>query len=381
MSAANLTGWQTLPPIESTMSDTSSVSSYASSHESVQDVMIAGRELTYMANLKKTIIEKRGVTESTATQTIQCLMRLNDGKGFTSLAFLADVDAIRAKVEKDHTDVTQKAYYGRILCALGTTESKRYAKPQLTYRKLFEGKVEEVVAATKKRGTGLTEKEAAVWMSWPDILTYYEKVSKEVKTILSKSGDLTSVDYDRVQDHLLLTLFTQMAPRRNKDYSCMWITRKEAGDDKTKNYYVMEEGKMYFNVYKTAKVHGQQVVDVPEHVQAIIHRFLKLTGGYRRSRGRAPLLPLICSYDGAHYDSTSKMTLFLNRAFGKKISCNIIRHAYISNLYTPAVGSMEKAASSMGHSVMTHLHYFRAPTGGAGTADSESDAGSVIEHM
>ena len=163
----------------------------------------------------------------------------------------------------------------------------------------------------------------------------------------------------------------------------MWITRKEAGDDKTKNYYVMEEGKMYFNVYKTAKTHGQQVVDVPEHVQTIILRFLKLTGGYRRSRGRAPLLPLICSYDGAHYDSPTKMTLFLNRAFGKKLSCNIIRHSYISNLYTPAVLKMGETASAMGHGRTCHLSYFRtaAPVGGAGTADSGSDSGSVIEHV
>jgi hypothetical protein len=361
------------------MSDTSSVSSYASSHESLDSVKIASRELTYMTNLKKVIVEKRGVTESTAAQTLQCLLRLNGGRGFTSLAFLADVDAIRTKVEKDHTDVTQKSYYSRILCALGTTESKRYAKPQETYKKLFEGKVGEIDTATKKRGTALTEKEAAVWMSWSDIITHYEKVGKEVKAILKKPGELSSVDYDRVQDHLLLTLFTQMAPRRNKDYSAMFITRKKAGDDKTKNYYVLEEGKMYFNVYKTAKKHGQQIVDVPENVQSILSRFLKLTAMYRQTRGRAPMMPLICNYQGAHVDNVTKMTLFLNRAFGKKISCNIIRHSYISSLYTPAVLKMGETAAAMGHGRTCHLSYFRTPIGGAGTADSDSDVGSVID--
>jgi hypothetical protein len=359
------------------MSETSSIASDAASDV---DVKVGSRQLSYMANLKKAIIDKRGIAETTATQTIQCLLRLNGGNGFTSLAFLADIDGIRAKVEKDHTDITQKAYYSRILCALSTSDSKRYAKTQDTYLKLFHGKRDEIDMATSARGTALTEKEAAVFMSWPEIIAHYDKVDREVKAILKKPGDLTSVDYDRVLDHLLLTLFTQMTPRRNKDYSAMFITRKAPGADKSKNYYVIDEGKMYFNVFKTAKTHGTQVVDVPKNVQLTIARFLKLTGGYRRSRGRAPMLPLICSYDGAHYDNPTKMTLLLNRAFGKKVSCNIIRHAFISNLYTPAVGSMEKTAEKMGHSVVTHLQYFRTLTNGAESAEHGTKDGDKIEH-
>lgn len=363
------------------MSETSSVSSAGSASVEFKDFRVDGRELSYMDKLRASIIEKRGVTEATAQQTIRCLRWLNGGNGFTSLAFLADVAAIRELVEKDHTDNTQKMYYGRIVAALSTVSGKRYVKPLESYKKLFDGARDAIVKADKERGAALTKKEAETWMDWPKILAHYEKVGQEVKAIMKKPGPMTSVDYDRVMDHMLLALYTQMPPRRTKDYSAMWVTRKEPGADLTKNYYVMKEGKMYFNVYKTAKTHGQQVVDVPEHVQKLILQFLKLTGGYRASRGRAALLPLICSYDGAHYSNPTKMTVFLNRAFdGKKVSCNILRHAYISNLYTPAVGVMEETASSLGHSVLTHLHYFRNPAGGAGTADSESDDGSIIKH-
>ena len=318
------------------MSETSSVVSVEVPRVGFKDFKVDGREVSYMSKLAKAIVEKRGTTEATAKQVIQVLQRLNGGNGFTSLAFLSDVEAIRGLVEKDHSDGTQKTYYGRIISALSTTTSKRYAKPLELYRKLFEGKIEEVAKETKERGAALTKKEEEVWMSWPDILAHYEKVGREVKAILKMPPPMTSVHYDRIMDHMILALYTQMAPRRTKDYSAMWVTRKEPGTDMTKNYYVIKQGKMYFNTYKTAKTYGQQVVDVPEHVQKLIMRFLKLTGGYRASRGRAALLPLICSYDGAHYDNPTKMTVFLNRAFdGKKISCNILRHAYISNLYTP----------------------------------------------
>lgn len=335
-------------------------------------------QLTYMNELKALLIEKRGVCESTARQTIEALMRLNGNAGFNSVAFLADIERIREWIEKDHSDETQKMYYGRIIATLDVMEGTRYKGTLETYRKLFHGAKDCIIKAKKERGAGLTTKEAEVWMSWPDILAHYDKVSKEVKTILSKKGDLTSVEYDRILDHMILTLYTQMTPRRNKDYAEMWVTRKEPGDDKSKNYYVIEQGKMYFNIYKTAKTHGEQIVEVPKNVQDIIYRFLTFTGCYRRSRGRAPLMPLFCSYDGAHYEQASKMTIVLNRAFGKKVSCNIIRHSYVSSLYTPAVADMEKKAAEMGHEVMTHISYFRAPVGGAGT-DSSSDVGSVID--
>jgi integrase len=162
----------------------------------------------------------------------------------------------------------------------------------------------------------------------------------------------------------------------------MWVTRKAPGDDKSKNYYVINEAKMYFNAYKTAKTHGVQTVDVPKPVQKVLLQYLKLTGCYRRSRGRATLMPLICSYDGAHYTAGGTMTHLLNRAFGKKVSCNIIRHAYISNLYTADVVGMADTAKSMAHAVTTHLAYYRKPVGGAGvTSDSGSDeaSSSVIE--
>ena len=363
------------------MSETSSVSSDASSRVSIKDFRVDSRELAYMAKLKKTLMEKRGVVETTATMTVAHLRAINGGNGFTSLSFLSDVETVRAAIEKDHTTGTQKQYYSAIISALSTTDSSRYKKPLETYRNLFNGKKDEVKKETEARGTALTEKEAAVWMDWPDILRHYERVGREVKAILKKPGFMTSVDYDRVQDHMILALYTQMPPRRNKDYGQMFVTRKEPGTDLTKNYYVMEQGKMYFNVYKTAKTHGAQVVDVPEDVQAIILRYLKLTGSYRSSRGRAPMMPLICSYDGAHLYQQNRMTLLLHRAFGKKIGCNIIRHAYISNLYTPAVLTMGETALAMGHGRSTHLSYFRTPAGGAGTTDMSSEASSVIEHM
>ena len=358
-------------------SDTASVVSDMASSVSSDSSIPTHRQLTYMAELNDKLIEKRGVCDSTAKQTIACLTRVNGGKGFTNLTVLTDVAAVQKYVMEGRSEKSQSTLYGHIVSALDTMESDRYKKPLEMYRSLMKGAVDVVITEKKERGAGLTDKEAAVWMSWPDILAHYEKVEKEVDTILKKSGEITALDYAKVMDHMVLSLYTQMAPRRNKDYSCMFVTRKAPGDDKTKNYYVMDEGKMYFNAYKTLKTHGQQIVDVPKKVQAVIERFLKLTGSYRRSRGRAPLMPLICSYDGAHMEAANAMTKLLNRAFGKKVSCNIIRHSYVSGLYSPAVVGMVQSSKDMGHSLKMHLDYYRdsaAAVGGAGT-----DIGAVID--
>ena len=362
--------------------DASSTTSEASSRVSIKDFRTDSREASYMAALKKKLIEKRAIAETTAKETLLVLQRLNGGNGFTSLAFLLDVPTVKAFIDKYESDSTRKTYYTRIICALSTTEGTRYKGVLDTYKKLFEGTVEAVTKATKERGSALTEKEAASWMSWTDILKHYNAVGEEAKAIFKKTTELTHRDYEKVQDYMLLSLYTQMVPRRNKDYSEMWVTRKAPGDDKSKNYYVLNEGKMYFNAYKTAKTHGTQTVDVPKNVQKILLDYLRLTGCYRRSRGRAPLMPLICSFDGAHYEAGGTMTHLLNRAFGKKVSCNIIRHAYVSNLYSPEVTGMAETAKAMAHAVTTHLSYYRAPVGGAGvTSDSDSDdaRSSVIE--
>jgi hypothetical protein len=367
------------------MSDeTASTVSEASSRMSIKDFKTSSREISYMESLRKKLIEKRCVAETTATQTIQALQRLNGGNTFTSMAFLLDIPTVKDFIDKYESDSTRKTYYTRIICAISTTEGTRYKGVLDIYKKLFEGTVDALTKATKERGSALTEKESKSWMSWPDILKHYAAVTEEAHAIIRKKTELTNRDYEKVQDYMLLTLYTQMVPRRNKDYCEMWVTRKAPGDDKSKNYYVINEGKMYFNAYKTAKTHGVQTVDVPKSVQKVLFQYLKLTGCYRRSRGRATLMPLICSYDGAHYTAGGTMTHLLNRAFGKKVSCNIIRHAYISNLYTADVVGMADTAKSMAHGVTTHLSYYRTPVGGAGvTSDSDSDSdeanSSVIE--
>lgn len=362
--------------------DASSTTSEASSRVSIKDFKTSSREVAYMAALRQKLIEKRAIAETTAIQTIQALQRLNGGNGFTSLAFLLDVPTVKHFIDKYDADGTRKAYYTRILCALSTTEGTRYKGVAETYKKLFDGTVEAVTKATKERGTALTAKEEESWMSWSEILKHYDAVGEEAKAIFKKTTELTHRDYEKVQDYMLLSLYTQMVPRRNRDYAEMWVTRKAPGDDKSKNYYVLKEGKMYFNAYKTAKTHGTQTVDVPKHVQKILLEYLRLTGCYRRSRGRAPLMPLICSFDGAHYEAGGTMTHLLNRAFSKKVGCNLIRHAYVSNLYSPEVTGMAQAAKAMAHDLATHISYYREPVGGAGvTSESDSDdvRSSVIE--
>ena len=342
------------------------------------------KDYVFMDALKEELMTKRGNTETTARMTVSTLRALNDGKPFTSLVFLRDTDAILKKLDT-YAETTRRTVLGKIVAVLEMKDSRSFTKLLAFYRSLFTDTRAAVDESLKSRGTSKTPKEVASWMTWEEILKRHDELAVQSNEIYKKKTPRTLAEYETLQSFMILSLYVLIPPRRNKDFHQMYVVRKTMPDDKTRNYFVYEERKFYFNTYKTYKTYDTQVIDVPVRLANIIWNFIKETSCWNRSRGRAVQMPLVCSYDGAPYEAINAMTRLLNKAMGKNVSCNLIRHAYVSHLYSDAIADIDKTAAAMAHSVTTHLSYYRKPAGGAGDSSSESsDSDSdvdVIKHV
>lgn len=146
------------------------------------------------------------------------------------------------------------------------------------------------------------------------------------------------------KNHLVLSLYTYVPPRRLKDYTYMKIANnsKDMKDVKY-NYYNMKDKEFIFNVYKTAKTHKKQTENVPEELSEIINKYIssnKLKSG--------DLLLGFRDYHQIYY--------ILNKIIG----CGVdnIRHSFVNNEYNaPALKKLKENAEKMGHSVETHMLY------------------------
>jgi ribosomal protein L12E/L44/L45/RPP1/RPP2 len=69
---------------------------------------------------------------------------------------------------------------------------------------------------------------------------------------------------------------------------------------------------------------------------------------------------LLLSKNGKPIDS-SQITKLLNKAFGKNVSTDLLRHSFISSKYEniPALKEILDTAEQMGHSVLQSLQYIK----------------------
>jgi integrase len=318
-----------------------------------------------MITLTKHLMEKRDNTEATAQETVGLLRRLA-GAEFKSLRFLTDVDKVLAALST--TDSTRKKQLGKIVAALSLYESsKTYSTTIAKYRALFDGQTETVAKAVKERAGAKTDKEEEKWMDWPEVEARHKVLAENAAVVASKKT-LTPAEWRVVQAHAILSLYVLLPPRRNKDYHQMYVVRKASdATDTAKNYFVLNEDKMYFNSYKTSKALGPQTADVPPELSAILRAYIKRTALYAETKGSMPDYPLICRQSGIHMKPVNTMTYLLSDALGKAAGSNMLRHSYLTHKYGGVTEEMADDAEAMAHSVGTQATYIRVPAvGGAG---------------
>jgi integrase len=325
----------------------------------------------FMLHLIKQLMDERKVAESTANAYIKSLYALNGKKSFKNLTFLKDTEAIDAKIA-EYAETTQRALLATIVSVLSLIKNKPTFKK--VFNHYYEAMMKRSEAVRAEEGKNeKSEKQRENWISWKQIEERKGELKEEVEKA-SKGKTATLNDFEKILQYVVLSIYTDIQPRRNQDYLDMYIVKK--WNDKMpqdKNYLDMTSRKFIFHKYKTAKKHGTQTHDIPDSLWDAINKYLKYHPLWKgvAKRKNDPVKFLV-GFDGAPLTAVNAITRILNRIFGKKIGSSLLRHIYISDKYGDLIEEQKEDAEAMGHSVAQQRDYYKR--------DDSPPKNEIIEH-
>lgn len=300
-----------------------------------------------MKDLFNKLVNKKNVAKSTADNYIKNLYRLNDKKLYSSLNFLKNYDDIKNKISK-YSKSTQKTLIGSILSV--TSLSKRHKNIHKYYTDLLESHRE-----TKDKNKK-TEKQEKNWLTWDKITEVKNKLKEKLPR--ANKRNVTANEYKYILHYLILSLYTELPPRRNKDYGLMFIVKKYNPTMPDKfNYYSVKDKNFIFNNYKTSKKYGQQIIDISDNddLNSIIKLYLKHHPKYKNKNKTA----LLVKYDGTLLNPINGITRTLNKIFNKQIGSSMLRHIYLSEKYDKVLDEMKDDSKDMAHSLQQQKKYIK----------------------
>jgi len=193
-----------------------------------------------------------------------------------------------------------------------------------------------------------SEKQNESWVEGEEVKKLISAFEKEVKLIYKKENP-NMTDLQTVQNYIILCLLggVYIPPRRSKDY----VDFKIKNIDKSKDNY-LNKNKLIFNSYKTAKTYGQQELEIPDTLQKILKKWIKLN----------PTEYLLFD-SNKNQLSNVKLNQRLNKLFGdKKVGVNQLRHTYLSDKYQDTIKAntdMAQDLNKMGSSMIQEKIYIK----------------------
>jgi len=189
------------------------------------------------------------------------------------------------------------------------------------------------------------DKEIENWITKDELFEIYNTLKKDTNVLFRKKNKKMA-DLQDIQSFVMLSLFVLLPPRRALDYSEMKITNI---DKKSDNY--IKGNNLVFNIYKTSKQKGQQVLAIPKELKSILNKWIKNnTTDY-----------LLFDNKGNKLTSV-KINQRFKKLFGKSFSVNMFRKLYLSDKYSNTMTEMknlEKDMEKMGSSKAQVNHYVK----------------------
>jgi hypothetical protein len=268
------------------------------------------------------------------------------------LDFLHNIEAVSKYIDdKFSKSGTRLDYYKGINSFLKRLSG--YEELAKEYAKLMRKEKDKY--DEQKGKNQLSEAEKKNFVSWDKILKYNTKNLDD-------------------EDYLLYTLLTSLPPRRLSYKYLKLVKGKNQGEiknlSKDSNYITVNKKgnptSIILNVYKTAKIYRQFVVDLTQQnqlpflnfsrVREAIKRFIKKT----KIKSNELIFP---DSKGKIYGSFTRRVQEVFRDFkGKNISTNVLRHAFIqyySNKKNISLNTIKLLTRYLGHSVGEFLGYRR----------------------
>ena len=295
----------------------------------------------FMSKLEN-ILMSEGLTENTASQYVKRIMLLNNGKKFTSIAFLRKPKDIMEYMKDDRklSASSMESYLGMIISVLKKVPSKMNDKARKQYEEIME-KPDEYF--TKREKGTKTENQKKGWVDKKTFEKYVDEAREKGLTASRKTKNFTTKDYNDILEYFLISIYTLLPPRRNKEIQLMKINADEGNrfDTKTKEFI--------FTDYKTSGKYGEQRLDLNEYPE-----FLKVLKIYMKRRPNENDY-LLVFHDGKHFTQSNTITRLLNKIFGgNKVGSTAIRSMYLTSKYGGDLNDqMKKDSSAMAHSIQT----------------------------
>ena len=284
----------------------------------------------YMKSLSSEMKQKKNLKDSTISNYIRSLKVANCNKNFDDLDFLNDKKQVDECLKK-YKDGSQKAIITAICSVLNL-----YNKEKL-HKHYYEKLMSYVQPPSNQKSD--TQKEN--WIEWDEII--------KIKNNL-KARDVTQ---ENRLKHMVLSLYTEIQPRRVLDYIVMYVVPKLSAKLPTdKNYLALKENMFVFNRYKTDKKYGQQKIEIPAELRKSIDDYIA-----QHPLKDQKMYPLLVSSSNEPFKGSNSITMMLNRIFKKKVSASMLRHIFLSKKYD--IESMAKDAEIMGHSLNEQRNYMK----------------------
>jgi hypothetical protein len=316
----------------------------------------------FALNLHKRLTDERHVSDTTASAYIKTLTILNDKKPFKNLAFLKKYDAIDTFMAT-YSDNTKKTIYASIASVL------LLFKDTSTYKSAYKhyvAKMKVLADESKKVDTSVkTEKQKENWIEWEEVKKVHTELSDKV--FGNKDKVFGENAFAELLKLVVLSLYTDLPPRRNQDYLKMKVANIKDEDTLPTdyNYLIVDKKvpvKFVFNIYKTAKTYGKQTLLIPESLAKVLSLYFKQHPILKSVKGNTkvfPIAPFLLSFGSTDpVVADNFITRILNKIFDKKIGCSMLRHIYLSGKQN--VNEMIADANAMGHSLSQQREYLKA---------------------
>ncbi len=258
--------------------------------------------------------------------------------------FLKTPKNVEKKLEGLHYTSVRNMYNAIIILLMALNSDKKMDKLIEQYSELRD-ELNHKYEDEQKSGV-ISDKQKDNFVDMSEV----EKMISELKSDvmkLKKKKTLTKMDISTLRAYTLFSMLSRI-PTRNDASNMKYISQKAykklSDEEKQQNNYLVNERnnmKFIYNVYKTSKKYGENVIPVPPELKPVMRLYIKLMD-YKIGDTLFPMTR----------NAISQLLLKTSKKYmGKNISSTMLRKIYLSSKYGKLKEEMEKDASMMGHSV------------------------------
>lgn len=250
----------------------------------------------------------------------------------TDFSFLNNTEIVQARLDRSNNVGTQWNNLWHVIGAINTdptvvsTEAKNYYRELGTVLKAAKTRKDDNNVQTPRQAIAV-KKSLAYYQNL--LRTKFEELFKEHKLPFKPLGKLGLKRIDNkfiadLQNLVILSLYLYQPALRN-DYNALYITNKKTGLDTDNNYLYVRGNTMQLimNHYKTARLSGQQIINIRPELVEILKIWLPVVDHMTGVAKSTPFLYEIYTNTHKHNTTDEAMRRRIGRVADRILGINL----------------------------------------------------------